>query len=178
MGGSQGARTINDAAVEVLKKFSQEYNLTIIFQTGKKNFERVIEQLIRIYPEYQNDKNLIVKPYFDDMVTVLKASDIAVSRSGSLSLSELSASGIASILVPYPHAAADHQRKNAKYMQEKGAALYLEDAEVNEATLSELIKYLIQNQEELKRLTQNAILLAKYDAVDLISDKLIEIAKA
>lgn len=178
MGGSQGARTINDAAVEVLKKFSQEYNLQIIFQTGKKNFERVIEQLIRIYPEYQNDKNLIVKPYFDDMVTVLKASDIAVSRSGSLSLSELSASGIASILVPYPHAAADHQRKNAKYMQEKGAALYLEDAEVNEATLSELIKYLIQNPDELKRLQQNAILLAKYDAVDLISDKLIEIAKA
>ena len=112
------------------------------------------------------------------MVTVLKASDIAVSRSGSLSLSELSASGTASILVPYPHAAADHQRKNAKYMQEKSAALYLEDADTNSQTLSELVSYLLENREELKRLKQNALSLAKYDAVDLISDKLIEISKA
>ena len=108
----------------------------------------------------------------------LKASDIAVSRSGSLSLSELSASGTASILVPYPHAAADHQRKNAKYMQEKSAALYLEDADTNSQTLSELVSYLLENREELKRLKQNALSLAKYDAVDLISDKLIEISKA
>lgn len=87
MGGSQGARTINDAAVEILKTLSQKYDVQIIFQTGKKNFDRVIEQLIKFYPEYEQDKKLIVKPYFDDMVTVLKASDIAVSRAGSLSLS-------------------------------------------------------------------------------------------
>ena len=172
MGGSQGARSINDAAVEVLKKFSKEYDLQVIFQTGKKNFERVIEQLLKVYPDYANDKNLIIKPYFDDMVTVLKASDIAVSRSGSLSLSELSASGTASILVPYPHAAADHQRKNAKYMQEKSAALYLEDADTNSQTLSELVSYLLENREELKRLKQNALSLAKYDAVDLITHNL------
>ena len=123
MGGSQGARSINDAAVEILKTLSSTYNVQIIFQTGKKNFERVIEQLIRIYPEYESDKNLLVKPYFEDMVTVLKASDIAVSRSGSLSISEICASGIAPIFVPYPHAAADHQRKNAKFMVDKNAGL-------------------------------------------------------
>ena len=177
MGGSQGARSINDGAVEILKKFSKNYDLQIIFQTGKKNFERVIEQLIKIYPEYEADKNLIVKPYFDDMVTVLKASDIAISRSGSLSLSELSASGIASILVPYPFAAADHQRKNAKYMEEKGAALYLEDEDVNEDTLTDLISYLIQNPQKLKELQNSALSLAKYDSADLICDKLIEIAE-
>lgn len=178
MGGSQGARSINDGAVEILKKFSQNSDLQIIFQTGKKNFERVIEQLIKIYPEYEADKNLVVKPYFDDMVTVLKASDIAISRSGSLSLSELCASGIASILVPYPYATADHQRKNAKYMEEKGAALYLEDEDVNEDTLTDLISYLLNNPQKLNELQNSALMLAKYDSVDLICDKLVEIVKS
>lgn len=176
MGGSQGARAINDAAVEIIKKLSKEFDLQIIFQTGKKNFERVIEQLIKIYPEYESDKNLIVKPYFDDMVTVLKVSDIAVSRAGSLSISELCASGVASILVPYPHAAADHQRKNAKYMQEKGASLYLDDDELNADTLSENILSLINSSQKLSELQNKALSLAKYDAVDEICKKLIEIA--
>lgn len=177
MGGSQGARTINDAAVDILAKLSKEFDLQIIFQTGKKNFERVIEQLIKVYPEYESDPNLIVRPYFEDMVTVLKASDIAVSRSGSLSLSELSASGIASILVPYPHAAADHQRKNARYMEEQGASIYLEDDDVNAGSLYEILSELIQNPDKLSELQKNALSLAKYDASAEICEKLISIAK-
>ena len=177
MGGSQGARTINDAAVDILAKLSKEFDIQIIFQTGKKNFERVIEQLIKVYPEYESDANLIVRPYFEDMVTVLKASDIAVSRSGSLSLSELSASGIASILVPYPHAAADHQRKNARYMEEQGASIYLEDDDVNAGSLYEILSELIQNPDKLSELQKNALSLAKYDASAEICEKLISIAK-
>ena len=176
MGGSQGARTINDASVDILKKLSKEFNLQIIFQTGKKNFERVIEQLIKIYPEYECDSNLIVRPYFEDMVTVLKASDIAVSRAGSLSISEICASGAASILVPYPHAAADHQRKNARYMEEKGASLYIEDDELNADTLLEDILLLVKNSDKLSKLQQKALLLAKYDAADAICGKLLETA--
>ena len=175
MGGSQGARSINDSAVEILKKLSKEHDLQIIFQTGKKNFQRVIEQLLKIYPEYAEDKNLIVKPYFDDMVTILKASDIAVSRAGSLSLSELSASGIASILVPYPFAAADHQRKNAKYMQDKHAAFYLEDENLDGEALMGLIMQLVNDRNKLAQIQANALSLAKYDAVDVISDKLLSL---
>lgn len=174
MGGSQGAMSINNAAVELLQKLSQA-GVQVIFQTGKKNFERVIEQLIKIYPEYEDDKNLVVKPYFDDMVTVMKASDIAVSRSGSLSLSEIEASGIAAILVPYPHAAADHQRKNAKFLLEKGAALYLEDSEVNEKTLSEKLFELINSPEKLSEIQQNALSLAKFDAAKNIVNQLKEL---
>lgn len=175
MGGSQGARTINDAAVSLIKKLSKEYNLQIIFQTGKRNYDTVIEQLIKIYPEYELDKNLIVRPYFEDMVTVLKASDIAVSRAGSLSISELEAAGIASVLIPYPHAAADHQRKNAKYMVEKGASLYLEDSQTNEVHLGELLESLIRNPELLAKLQANALALAKYDGVNKIVEQLEQI---
>lgn len=172
MGGSQGARAINDAAVECIKTLTNKYGVQVIFQTGKKNFERVIEQLISIYPGYEADKSLIVKPYFDDMVTVLKASDIAVSRAGSLSLSEIEASGIASILIPYPHAAADHQRKNAKYMLEQGASLYLEDHDVNEKTLLENLTLLITDREKLARLQGAAMRLAKFDGVEKIVKQL------
>lgn len=172
MGGSQGARTINDATVALLKPLSQKYDIQIIFQTGKKNFERVIEQLIRIYPDYETDKNLLIKPYFDDMVTILKASDIAVSRAGSLSLSEIEAAGLASILIPYPHAAADHQRKNAKYMVEKSASLYLEDSETDEVKLGEKIEFLLNNPNKLSQLQENALKLAKYDGVEKIVEQL------
>ena len=97
-GRFSGCKTINTAALEILETLSKELNLQIIFQTGKRNFDDVIKNLEEIYPDYKNDSNLHIAPYFDDMVTVLKASDIAVSRAGSLSISELCASSIAPIL--------------------------------------------------------------------------------
>lgn len=172
MGGSQGAKTINNAAVEILKTLSQKYNMQIIFQTGKRNFEQVIEHLTKIYPEYEKDKNILVKPYFEDMITVLKASDIAVSRAGSLSISEIEAAGLASILIPYPHAAADHQRKNAKYLVEKSASLYLEDSETTDQTLLEKIETLVLDKEKLSELQDNTLKLAKYDGVTKIIEQL------
>ncbi len=172
MGGSQGARSINDAAVEILKKLSEEYNIQIIFQTGKKNFERVVEQLLTVYPNYESDKNLLIRPYFEDMVTVLKASDIAVSRSGSLSISEICASGIAPIFVPYPHAAADHQRKNAKYMVAQDAALYIEDSEISSQTLLKELDLLIKNPDKLADIQKNSLALAKFDGTEKIVEQL------
>jgi len=164
MGGSQGAKSINDSTVEILKTLSSKYDLQIIFQTGKKNYDKVFFKLKAAYPEFEKDKNIIFKPYFDNMVSVLKASDIAVSRAGSLSLSELCACDIASVLIPYPHAAADHQRKNAQYMVEKNAALYLEDADTNKDSLLKLIEELLDDKEKLKTIQANAQKLAKLDA--------------
>lgn len=172
MGGSQGAKSVNEASLQILKTLSKEYNLQIIFQTGKRNYEKTFFKLKEIYPEFEKDKNIIFKPYFDDMVSVLKASDIAVSRAGSLSLSELCASGVASILIPYPHAAADHQRKNAQFMVEKRAALYLEDADTTKDTLLIAIEQLLDNEEKLKMIQKNALALAKPDATQNIITQL------
>lgn len=172
MGGSQGAKTINDATVEILKTLSKDFDLQIIFQTGRKNFDRSVEQLLKLYPDYEQDQNIIIKPYYDDMATVLKASDIAVSRSGSLSLSEICASGAASILIPYPHAASDHQRKNARYMCENGASLYMEDSETNEKTLLNNLKILLEDKNKLQQLKKNAEGLAKFDGAEEIVKQL------
>lgn len=172
MGGSQGAKTINNAAVGVLKGLSQSYNSQVIFQTGKLNYEDVVAKLKKIYPEFEEDRNLIIRPYFEDMVTVLKSCDIAVSRAGSLSISEICASSAAPIFIPYPYAAADHQRKNAKCMVENNAGLYLEDADTTAETLLEKIKELLENSNKLNDIQNASAKLAKFDGVEKIVQQL------
>lgn len=172
MGGSQGAKTINNAAVDILKELSQCYNLQIIFQTGKRNYEETITKLEKIYPEYKDNKNILIRPYFEDMATVLKACDIAVSRAGSLSISELCASAIAPIFIPYPYAAADHQRKNAKCMVQSGAGLYLEDSETTPDTLKKLLKELLDTPEKLQEIQEASLKLAKFDGVQKIVEQI------
>lgn len=174
MGGSQGAKSINNTTIELLKEFSQELNLQVIFQTGKKNYEDVLERLGQIYPTYEQNNNLIIKPYFMDMISVLKSSDIVVSRAGSLSLSEICASDTAPILVPYPHAAANHQRINAKYLLEMGACVYLEDKALEPNKLREIIVELVENPIKMNYLKQNAGHLAKFDA----TEKIVELLKS
>ena len=176
MGGSQGAKTINNAAVELLKELSQELGLQVIFQTGKKNYDEITEYLRQIYPAWEQDKNLIIKPYFDNMISVLKASDIVVSRAGSLSISEICASNVAPILVPYPHAAADHQRKNAKSMLENGACIYAEDSELEPNKLRNIILELINNPIKISYLKQNSSYLAKPDATKEIAEMIYSIS--
>lgn len=168
MGGSQGAKTINEAAVKIIKELSKNLNIQVIFQTGKKNFNSTIKEIEKLYPEYNEDKNLIIQPYFEDMVTVLKACDIAISRAGSLSISELCASNVATIFIPYPYAAQDHQRKNAKYMVENGAGLYLENSDTTAETLLNMIKELVENKTKMESIQNSASKMAKFDGVQNI----------
>ena len=177
MGGSQGAKSINNATVKILRELSEKYNVQVIFQTGKKHYDTCVEKIKEVYPEFENDKNLLVRPYFDDMATVLKASDIAVSRAGSLSLSEICACGIAPILIPYPYAAADHQRKNAKTMLKNGACMYLEDSDTTPESLMKFLSFLIENPDKLELLQNNTRSLAKYDSTERIVKQLKSIAR-
>ncbi len=175
MGGSQGARTINNAMSEILREIVQEYDVQVIFQTGKRNYDEVVDKLKYIYPAWEQDKRILLKPYFDDMISVLKASDIVISRAGSLSISEICASGCASILVPYPYAAANHQRINAKYMLDNGASIYIEDRDLEPNNLRDILLLMIKNPIKMNYLKQNADYLAKYDATEKIVECLEKI---
>lgn len=165
MGGSQGAKSINNSFVEIIKELVQEHEYQIIFQTGAKNYEYISDRLSKIFKHYEKNKNLIVKPYFENMVEILKASDIVISRAGSLSLSEIFASGIAPILIPYPYAAADHQRKNAKFVEENNACIYIENSDVDPNYLLKLLLDLKNDSQKIKELKTNASKLAKLDAL-------------
>lgn len=176
MGGSQGAKSIDEATVQCLKQIFEKYDVQVIFQTGAKHYENTVKELEKVYPEFEHNHNLVIKPYFDDMVTALKATDIAISRAGSLSLSEICACGIAPILIPYPYAAADHQRKNAKSLLNKNACLYLEDKETSGETLLEKLDELLSNPERLATIQANTESLAKLDATQTIVEQLKKVA--
>ena len=149
MGGSQGAKSINEAALEVIKEFENREDIKIILQTGKKNYDEIISN-------FSPTKNSTIKPYYDDMSTPVIASDLIVSRAGSISISEILSAKTPSILIPYPYAAADHQRVNARAISDKNAAIYLEDEDLKTGKLKEIILSLLSNKEKYGEIKKNA----------------------
>lgn len=174
-GGSQGAKSINTAAVDIIRELSEVHGIQVIFQTGKKNFDAVTKHLDLVYPKYRKDLNLIVKPYFADMITVMKAADIIISRAGSLSLSEISASAAAPILIPYPYAAQDHQRYNAKSYANANACIYIEDEELDSNLLLNTILSLAKDKQKLKEIQKNCAEFANYNAIDRIKEIILSV---
>lgn len=172
IGGSQGARTINNALMGVVQKLIYEHNFQIIHQTGKKNIEEYKKQLSQIWHDFTACSDYVLRPYFDDMSIPLVSADLAISRAGSLSISELNLSGLPSILIPYPYAASDHQRFNAKAMEEAEAAVYLEDSECNSEKLAACILNLFNNPDKLMKMKEINKSLAKPDSTKNIVEML------
>lgn len=175
MGGSSGAKKINEAAVSIVRKYKDDTNAAIIWQTGKKNYDDVKNNLEKEFSSLP--QNLILRPYFENMAIPLVASDVAISRSGSLSLSELSAASLPAVLIPYPYAAADHQRVNAKNVCKSGAAVYLDDNDCNKDTLLKVFEEFVSNKDKLKIASDCAKNNAKYDAAQKIVALINEAAK-
>lgn len=167
IGGSQGAKSINDAILEAIPILLNN-NIQVIHQTGAKNYENHIQNLTQKYPEYLGNKSYIVKPFFDNIEIPLNAADLAISRAGSLSISELNLCGLPAILVPYPFAAADHQRFNARAMEKEGAAFFLEDSDCKPEKLVEMILSILKDTEKLETMKKINKNLAKPDATDNI----------
>lgn len=152
-GGSQGAVTINDALVRALHDAragdlpALPDDVEILWSTGRVHFAGVREALAGAAPE----ASVTVVPYIDRMEEALALCCLAVSRAGALALAELCAWGVPALLVPYPHAAADHQAANARVLERVGAALVFPDASVRSSP-SELWRALIDTLSEESRL--------------------------
>lgn len=174
IGGSQGAKSINDAIMDAVPILVNKYGFQVVHQTGRKNFEEYEKEFYAKYPDFKAKSEYIVRPYFEEMSVPLNAADIAISRAGSLSLSELCLCGLPSILVPYPYAAANHQMFNAKAMEISGAAICLEDSLCNPGRLIELVDYILEKPENMR---QAALDLAKPDSAKNIVEELKNIAK-
>ena len=170
MGGSLGAKTINDASFRILKEYANKENITIIWQTGKKNFDRVTRQILDEFSELPD--NLVLQPYFDKMYLALLSSDLVISRAGSLSLSEICASSLSAILVPYPYASQNHQKKNAQSLVENKIALMLEDKDCTGETLFKMVEDLMNNKVLLSNLSYNAYKAAKLNATEEITEQI------
>ena len=170
MGGSLGAKKINDSSFMLLKEYANRDDIAIIWQTGKKNFDEVTKRIIDEFGELPD--NLVLQPFFDRMYLALLSSDLVISRAGSLSLSEICACSLPAILIPYPYAAQNHQLKNARNLEEKRAALVLEDKDCNNESLFKITNDLINNKKLLSDLSYNSYNLAKLDSAVKIVEQI------
>jgi len=161
-GGSQGAQRINDAVVQALPKLIQDCHLTVIHQTGAKNFDATQQAAAAL--GFDDHPHYCVRPFFEAMGLVWAAGDMAICRAGSLTLSELFLSGLPSILVPYPYAAADHQMKNARTTEAAGAAVVLPDANCTADSVLQQVNKLLLNPETLTAMQNACLRLAKPNA--------------
>jgi UDP-N-acetylglucosamine--N-acetylmuramyl-(pentapeptide) pyrophosphoryl-undecaprenol N-acetylglucosamine transferase len=132
MGGSQGARSINDALVSLVRQSGLPKGWQLLHLTGEGDYERVRAALHGVGG---GGETPVVRPYLDDLSSAYAASDLVLSRAGASTLGELVAVRRPAILVPYPYAAGDHQRANAQRMAQSGAAMVLEDHDLDAETL-------------------------------------------
>ena len=172
-GGSQGARAVNEAMIASLKEMEAHRDvLFITHQTGEADFERVREG----YESAGWSERADVRRYIDDMVASFAASDLIISRAGATTSAELVAAGKAAIMVPFPFAADDHQRKNAEALEAAGAARMILQQELTGARLAAEITRLVRAPDELTRMEESSRRLARGDAakatVDLMEEML------
>jgi UDP-N-acetylglucosamine--N-acetylmuramyl-(pentapeptide) pyrophosphoryl-undecaprenol N-acetylglucosamine transferase len=170
-GGSQGARAINEAMIEALPRLKEiTSELRIKHQTGAADFEKVKAA----YAAAGWDEGADVRSYIDNMMADFAAADLVLCRAGATTTAELIAAGKASIMVPFPHAADDHQRKNAEALQAAGAARMILQHELSGERLATEIEGLVTSPQEIDRMEQASRKLAHGDAaaaaVDMIEE--------
>lgn len=170
LGGSGGAKSINDAMAANIVKLHDEMNLQIIWQCGQRYYDELHTQL---HTDDYEDLRLV--DFLHNMPEAYAVADLVVSRAGALSCSELALTGKPSILVPSPNVAGDHQSKNAQSMADEGAAEILDDNEAKD-TLAELVEKLIFDRNKLIKMQEAALKLARPDAASQIASEILEIA--
>jgi UDP-N-acetylglucosamine--N-acetylmuramyl-(pentapeptide) pyrophosphoryl-undecaprenol N-acetylglucosamine transferase len=169
-GGSQGARAINDTLLQLTAE-PDVPRFNLIWQTGASDHARVVAA--RSWPP-----TAVIEPFFSPMTAVYPLLDLIVCRAGAMTLAEVAAWGIPSILVPYPHATDDHQTKNARELEERGAAIVLPESELSARRLSNLIAGLLSDPERRARMAQAARAAARPDAARVIADRVLALAEA
>lgn len=165
VGGSQGARSINNVWKDQIKNLLDE-GIQLIWQVGKADFEKIqSDEFIK------NNKSIYLAEFIYDMDKAYAASDLVVSRAGAIAISELSAVAKPTILVPLPSAAENHQEKNAMHLVQKNAAVMVKNLDLEKDLVKEVVR-LIQDKKGLQELSENIFAFAKMNA----TREIVEIA--
>lgn len=167
VGGSQGARSLNCAAVEAFaERAGRDFH--VLHLSGTRDFEELRRRLAAA--PYTESYSLLA--YEPDLGAVLAASDLVLGRSGG-SIFEITAAGRPAILVPYPHATADHQSANAEWMRQAGAATVLRDEELSAVRLVAVVGPLLGDAPRLAAMAAASRALARPDAARVIADEVL-----
>ena len=174
MGGSLGAETINRAMVELIAAHAKEQNLYFLHAMGQYG-GWVPDALRERGLEPDAAPNVELRDYISDMDRCMSAADLVICRAGASSLSELEAMGKASILIPSPNVAENHQYHNAMALVEENAACILEEKNYTKEAMDALFCDLAGNDEKRRAMEQNALRLAKPDAKREIADIILSL---
>jgi UDP-N-acetylglucosamine--N-acetylmuramyl-(pentapeptide) pyrophosphoryl-undecaprenol N-acetylglucosamine transferase len=164
-GGSLGAHRLNEAAVDA---FGSAAPGAVVHAAGQRDYEELRSRLEQLgTPEHYH-----LFPYIEPFADALAAADLAVARAGG-SVFELAAAGLPAILVPYPHATADHQTANARYMEQAGAAVVISDRELDGPRLAREVAALLGAPQRMAAMAKAAVAVARPDAAERIAGELL-----
>jgi UDP-N-acetylglucosamine--N-acetylmuramyl-(pentapeptide) pyrophosphoryl-undecaprenol N-acetylglucosamine transferase len=167
VGGSLGAQALNEAMPKALALLSDKP--VVVHQAGEKH----IESLQQYYRDAGVQGELLA--FIDDMARRYAEADLVICRAGAVTVAELSAGGMASILVPFPHAVDDHQTANARFLADRGAAILIQQRDLSAEKLAELIRSM--DRAKLLEMAKKARALGKPDAAKLVAQRCMEIAR-
>jgi UDP-N-acetylglucosamine--N-acetylmuramyl-(pentapeptide) pyrophosphoryl-undecaprenol N-acetylglucosamine transferase len=173
LGGSQGAKALNEVVPEALLSAARQLGpLSILHQAGRDQDEAVRNR----YQMHGGSAEVSVVPFIDDVARELERADLVIERSGASSLAELCAVGRASILIPFPFAADDHQRKNAKALEAAGAAVCVDQSEATPRRIATEIVSLAHDPARRVTLASAARALGRPDAAHAVARDLLALA--
>ena len=171
-GGSLGAKHLNERVAALKETLLAHEDLYVLHSTGADDFEDTKAALDLSESEA---KRYRVQPYIDNMGDMLAAADLVLSRSGASSVAEIAALSVPSILVPYPHATADHQTTNARFLVDAGAAVLVKDAELDDASFERTLVELIEDASKRDAMRAAASGLGSKKAAARLADELLSL---
>jgi UDP-N-acetylglucosamine--N-acetylmuramyl-(pentapeptide) pyrophosphoryl-undecaprenol N-acetylglucosamine transferase len=170
-GGSRGARRINEAAVDMMRRLKGRMDVQFILQTGREDFDRVQAQV------EAEELPVAVLPFVSNIHQAYAVADLIVCRAGAMTLAEIAVCGRPAILVPYPFAAHNHQEVNASNLVDRGAAVMIRDEELTGERLAKEVAHLLADRQGLSRMSANARLFARPDAAARLARSLVRWAE-
>ena len=171
LGGSHGAARVNQAVAGVISHFYAENRLHHIHATGRYGID-AFPDMLRNKGIEPDSARLDIREYIDNMADCLAAADLVICRAGAITIAELQAVGRASVLIPSPNVAENHQYPNAMVLQNHNAAVVIEEKDLSEEMLGEVVRALLADPQELENMGKNAAAMAVPDAAARICSEI------
>lgn len=176
LGGSLGAQALNEAVPEALAWVSHQASIEVRHQAGARNLE--VAQAHYRAADWGADSQCEVSGYIEDMAEALGWADFVIARAGAMTVAEIAAAGVGALFIPFPHAVDDHQRFNAAYLVERGAACLLDQREAGVERLAEVLGPLLVDRSKLAQMAVKARESAVTDSTDRIVSICLPLAGA
>lgn len=166
-GGSQGAKTINQALLGIIENNLND-NYQIIWSAGAQNYEKIKQQLASKQINIDNIRNTKILPYIYNMQEIMQISDLVVCRSGAMTITEIAILGKPAIFIPFPFATENHQEYNAQVLKNVGSAEIIQDKNLTYTSLNNEINNMIKDKEKLAQMGEKAMSVAKENVEEKI----------